>query len=93
MKKVVFEGIKEKVKGMNSEQLHLRGFLAGQSAPGLKTALPSSSSGFKEAFESYLISDPIQTLQPKYELSKLNEQRLEIFEKKEEVIMRKILLR
>lgn len=48
MKKVVFEGIKEKVKGMNSEQLHLRGFLAEQSAPGLKSALPSSSaSGFK----------------------------------------------
>ncbi len=28
MKKVVFEGIKEKVKGMNSEQLMMKGFLA-----------------------------------------------------------------
>jgi hypothetical protein len=28
MKKVVFEGIKEKVKGMNSEQLMMRGYLA-----------------------------------------------------------------
>ncbi len=28
MKKVVFEGIKEKVKGMNSQQLMMRGYLA-----------------------------------------------------------------
>lgn len=33
MKKVVFEGIKEKVKGMNSEQLMLRGYLATSNDP------------------------------------------------------------
>jgi len=30
MKRVVFEGLKEKVKGMNSDQLMMRGFLASE---------------------------------------------------------------
>ena len=47
---------------------------------------------FKMEFEHYLAEDNIDKLKPKYDLNHLNEQRLEIFEKKEEVIMRQAIL-
>jgi hypothetical protein len=38
MKRVVVEGIKQKVKGMNSDQLMMRGFLRdGEEIPGAVT--------------------------------------------------------
>ena len=46
MKRVVFEGIKQKVKGMNSEQLMKRGFLHNQDDPQV-VGVPSQDGNFK----------------------------------------------
>lgn len=80
MKKVVFEGVKEKVKGMNSEQLMLRGYLASGDPDGASASsclAPAPSRGnFKDAFEGYLLEEPPRKADPKYDIGRLNEQRL-----------------
>lgn len=52
MKRVVFEGIKQKVKGMNSDQLMMRSFLQSESEPFGTNKNPQSSlpSNFKQTF-------------------------------------------
>lgn len=49
MKRVVFEGIKQKVKGMNSEQLMKRGFLHSEDEP-QNQGNYKENGNFKEVF-------------------------------------------
>jgi hypothetical protein len=52
MKRVVFEGIKQKVKGMNSDQLMMRSFLQSEDESFGTNKNPPSSlpSNFKQTF-------------------------------------------
>jgi hypothetical protein len=95
MKRVVFEGIKERIKGMNSDQLMMRGFIATEEGvlDANQPLKPSPSSNFKDSFESYLLKQGPEKVKPKYDLNQLNEKRMELFEKKEEVVMKQILLK
>lgn len=88
MKKVVVDGIKQKVRGMNSEQLMKHDYFTTVDPEG-----KTKNSNFKDAFESYLLNEGPEKLAPKYDIKKLNEARLEIFEKKEESVMRQLLLK
>lgn len=88
MKRVVLEGVKQKVRGMNSEQLMRPNFIHGNHTDG-----QPSHSNFKEAFEGYLLNDGPSKIVPKYDIKRLNEERLEIFERKEEIVMRQLLLK
>ena len=99
MKKQVFEGMKEKIKGMNSEQLMLRGFavnddsMNNNSVNGLSKGLHKEESTFKDAFEGYLMKEGGEKITYKYNLNDLNEKRMQIYERKEEVVMKQILLK
>ena len=86
MKRVVFEGIKQKVKGFNSEQLMTRGFLANGDPT--NPSKPQENQDYKEAFEGYLLGKGPDKQKPKWNINNLNEQRLDIFEKKEELVLR-----
>ena len=71
MKRAVFEGVKTKVKGMNSEQLMRPDFLINNNLP--KTKFSPEDANFKEAFEGYLMEEGEHKEKPKYDINKLNE--------------------
>ena len=82
MKRAVFEGVKQKVKGMNSEQLMRPNFIVSSDLPKVNGVSPQDAN-FKQAFEGYLLEEGGDKVKPKYDIKKLNEERLAIFEKKE----------
>lgn len=69
MKRVVLEGVKQKVRGMNSEQLMRPNYLSSFDPQNGQ----SSNANFKEAFEGYLLDEGPAKLAPKYDIKKLNE--------------------
>lgn len=52
MKKVVVDGIKQKVRGMNSEQLMKSNYFTSVDPEG-----KTKNSNFKDAFEGYLLNE------------------------------------
>ena len=85
MKRIVFEGLKEKVKGMNSDQLMMRGYLAqgnNNQGEGDNHEISSSSNPFKfnrnqsttirDQFKEYLMKENPVKLKPKYDIHNLN---------------------
>lgn len=69
MKRVVLEGVKQKVRGMNSEQLMKPNYLLASGSQNGQ----SSNTNFKDAFEGYLLDEGPAKLVPKYDIKKLNE--------------------